>query len=830
MNFIESFDQNKLHYILSHPEEFEPKISKGGFAIPMSPACRTFLTNREFIKDDVFDYFAMPKKYLNLSLNGRQSVCYNYSKSSNDKSGRLFAADSMSLQNMPRLIRNTIAGDLYQDIDMVNAHPTILLMLCKKHDVRCSKLRKYVEKRDSVLKKVMDDNDVTRDVAKQVFLSLMNGGNASYKKLEKKSKFLTNYKKEMKLILERFGELYPEVYAERQKLSPNNPLGSTMNVIVCGYENTILVHMIDHFKKLNIIKNNAVLCFDGLMVPKTNEDLKLKDLERSINDKFRVEMKLKEKDMDERLKLPKFVPYYKRDPNDFIVTDKILPFLQLRDECQKIEKEISTDYDNIDGDSTDFETQLEDLASLFKAKIRRIVTRYAQYIIFERTEGKLYARLLKMTPREDNTQKIRTAFHWEMSEVTRAFKQAFDIVVKHKQLGVSISILDHVIEYCKHTVTVDAFQNFPGRPLFITKTINGNKAVILNAWRGRAMTPESIISEIEESLTKKEIKTFRKRIKKHIYDIFANGTKVEGEYIENWLACCVNDPTFFPGVASSFTSLPGAGKSRFLDNIFSQYFGSAYARTSGFDPSALGNDSIFMGTDIVVVDEIQITDKDSFDRVKNIITENTIKVRQMYRSAQTGVLNNTKFMFNSNHIDPFPFEGPNQRRFAKFRCSDSVIGDDKYFDQLYDDIPSLFYPYYFITMWTEEFEEQMKKYKFRNPKTIENDKSKAGHLSVVTKFCVDLSRETLNEKDTSEMSMNDLYDLFTQFCDSRRIKFVLNKHNFARNEDLKAILIDSDIRKRVGGKRTYVKVLNSSKTVEAKIKERFDLTLDDLHV
>ena len=49
--------------------------------------------------------------------------------------GRLFA-QSASLQNLPREFRGAIGAN-YHDLDMQNAHPTILLQYCKKNDIKC---------------------------------------------------------------------------------------------------------------------------------------------------------------------------------------------------------------------------------------------------------------------------------------------------------------------------------------------------------------------------------------------------------------------------------------------------------------------------------------------------------------------------------------------------------------------------------------------------------------------------------------------------------------------------------------------------------------------
>ena len=68
------------------------------------------------------------KKYISKS---RITKDFNLSKvkvsyKQNDSSGRLWAVGALSLQNVTREIRHTIANDFYIDVDIVNCHPTLI--------------------------------------------------------------------------------------------------------------------------------------------------------------------------------------------------------------------------------------------------------------------------------------------------------------------------------------------------------------------------------------------------------------------------------------------------------------------------------------------------------------------------------------------------------------------------------------------------------------------------------------------------------------------------------------------------------------------------------
>ena len=62
------------------------------------------------------------------------NVTYQPSKNLKNM-GRLFA-QSASLQNLPREFRGAIGNDYY-DLDMKNAHHSILLQHCQKNDIKC---------------------------------------------------------------------------------------------------------------------------------------------------------------------------------------------------------------------------------------------------------------------------------------------------------------------------------------------------------------------------------------------------------------------------------------------------------------------------------------------------------------------------------------------------------------------------------------------------------------------------------------------------------------------------------------------------------------------
>ena len=162
------------------------------------------------------------------------NVSYLPSKNLKNK-GRLFA-QSVSLQNLPREFRGVL-GTNYYDVDMKNAHPYILLQYCKKNGIICENLEYYVNNRDEVFKTFKNEYDMDKDNVKQLFLSIMNGGNRE----GITNTYFLKFKDECKRIHTFINSLNPDLYNEVKKRKEFNIDGSITNIILSEAENLILL-------------------------------------------------------------------------------------------------------------------------------------------------------------------------------------------------------------------------------------------------------------------------------------------------------------------------------------------------------------------------------------------------------------------------------------------------------------------------------------------------------------------------------------------------------------------------------------------------------------
>jgi hypothetical protein len=285
--YTELFDANKLAYIIANKQEFENHI-------------KTY---------NDWNPFLLPSKYLDSSLDNKVDVTYDFAKGSNN--GRLFAKKSLSLQSFCKEIRNCIAKDFYDDIDIVNCHPTILQNICKKNNIKCKKLELYVKNRDKIindllkLNKTLDKTDI-----KTVILSLLNGGSSGYFKIKQRTKWLLSFKKEVDIILDSICSQNETEFNLYKPKKDYNKKGSFVNSLLCIKENEILQTMIKYFKVKE--NDNVVLCFDGIMLEKgiVNKK-KIKKCEDIIKYECDIVIKLKIKEMEQFIKIPSDIPIYK---------------------------------------------------------------------------------------------------------------------------------------------------------------------------------------------------------------------------------------------------------------------------------------------------------------------------------------------------------------------------------------------------------------------------------------------------------------------------------------------------------------------------------------
>jgi len=96
-------------------------------------------------------------------------------KDSSEALGRLNAVGNVGLQGVKRDVRNFLAEPYYWDIDMIAAHPTLCLSMCRTQKLTCEYQTELIEKREEKLAELMDVMGCSRSTAKDYITILYFG-------------------------------------------------------------------------------------------------------------------------------------------------------------------------------------------------------------------------------------------------------------------------------------------------------------------------------------------------------------------------------------------------------------------------------------------------------------------------------------------------------------------------------------------------------------------------------------------------------------------------------------------------------------------------------
>lgn len=275
---------------------------------------------------------------------GTRKVSY---KPSSHGIGRVYADMGLSLQLFPKRIRHTLSSKLYHDIDMVNAHPILMLHLCGENQWPAPMLQQYVDNREFILESIMHDFGVTRKQAKELMLRLMYGGaltkwmqdelidtaelaatvstgeapvagstvsgTASVGSL---GLFLEQFEDELMhlrdLICHRFPQVYCIAKVGRGALKAKKTCAS---LILQQREHDVMMAMANYFRRAGWTV--GVYVFDGIMIEKRHDcpltRTVLQECQQFILDMTQFDVKIEEKPMNNPYSLDYELPRWDRD-------------------------------------------------------------------------------------------------------------------------------------------------------------------------------------------------------------------------------------------------------------------------------------------------------------------------------------------------------------------------------------------------------------------------------------------------------------------------------------------------------------------------------------
>lgn len=222
--------------------------------------------------------------------------------------GRVNPNRSLGLHTIRREIRHTLARKFYFDVDIKNAHPVLLSQICQHNDIKAPKLSEYIDKRMYILEDTMNRYKVSKDQAKNLFIRLLYFGEFKFWAIDNKlidvepTPFIKKFEKEIQIIGDKIikanRELKKEIEdAKNEDINEFKEKGTIVSYFLQEKECQILEVVYNYCKNNNIIINNAVLCNDGLMIPKANFNNELLEIfKNEVYDKlkFNIDFEVKE--------------------------------------------------------------------------------------------------------------------------------------------------------------------------------------------------------------------------------------------------------------------------------------------------------------------------------------------------------------------------------------------------------------------------------------------------------------------------------------------------------------------------------------------------------
>jgi len=195
-------------------------------------------------------------------VEGSHSVTY---KLSNKKAGKLgygrLYGDIGSLETLEREARGTLCREFYDDVDVVNCHPIILVQLAKReYNTPLPELEKYIQNRSAYLEQISEN----KDEAKKAIISVLYNGACKQDFLLPLAKEVKSFNKMLRK-LEKFQPLWETL---RNEL---NQYGSFLSFILQTEERHIMLSMRAHFEANG--RSVDVLAYDGVMIRKNDKPL-----------------------------------------------------------------------------------------------------------------------------------------------------------------------------------------------------------------------------------------------------------------------------------------------------------------------------------------------------------------------------------------------------------------------------------------------------------------------------------------------------------------------------------------------------------------------------
>jgi len=633
-----------------------------------------------------------------------------------DDDGRRFSRD-FSLTNMARPIRHTITRGCI-DIDMKNAHPCILLWLCKHHGIQCDLIEMYVNQRDKMIGELKEGRGLSRDGAKKMLLRAINRDDGLFQQTEDDPDWLYDYHQQCKKITEALSKFYPQYLAQadkskkRKDQSAWNMKGSALNRLLCHHENELL-SMVEK----TVVKHNGKVCnlaYDGCMIEDTfspDEIVELfKDIETEVQITYpNMVFKMDVKEMNE----------------GFLVPDNFIT---------KKERKVIAD----------------------KEKERRRVNRLIDKEVGEEDETEDYLEWKYVFEQKHCKIKEPTAILYKTSLDQYEFLSPMDLKQRYSHMG---------IQFVRF---IDRWWYDPEMRVYTRADIFSPSEEcpkdVFNLWKPYPFEGR----EVDMTTETMEMAYL---VLHHLFIVCGNEEQVH-EYLLDWIA-----QTFqYPHVKTTmptFASEEGAGKNTVAILLEKLMAKRSVLVTSKADEVFGKFNGSLAHCMVVVLNELSAVELRQYDGViKDLITDSSVSIQG--KGKENYPLRSMHRFINFTNKDYNPIQtSDGDRRKLIVRCSDEKIGDGVYFTRLYtclenEDVLTWLFQF-FMNRNIQEFNST----KGRNiPKTEYQMEIAHSNSDVVSDWLEYVIEEYHENRQETELrwSAQDQLSSFREYCSNHGVK------------------------------------------------------------
>ena len=697
----------------------------------------------------VFDSFYESHK------TGLADINYRFTKSL--RSGRRFST-TPSLQSIPRKTRHTLARGIYHDLDMKNAHPSILHHLSKLYKVECPVLNLYVNDRESVFNEL---SCFSKDIVKVEMLTIINGGDPTLCNYG----IIQDFVSEMNDLRDVIMKKNPSLKKRAEKKNPTNISGSCTNYLLCEWENNILTVMSEYLQENNI--EIGVLVFDGIMI-KTDYNIETlcTNLSECIKSRYNIDIVIVEKNMDEG---------YDHILDTFTnpIEDENIINSNDKDELEKEAKHNSSMIWNGSKDYT-----FEDFKLFTNILItHECIERFLKNNIYEvHNNGNSITYITRITSYDEQLDRnyISYVHNIKTIDLNRScLLLKYD--AKNKTSSRAEVLMTVVLSDLSRHCNLKCYSSLCFDPYLNKDHIrNQNK---FNMFRGFTLKNDNPYwkndSDISSSL-----------FFNHIRQYFCRGDQICFEYFLNWIAHMIQYPNVCAEVMIIIVSEQGLGKdmiSRFIGSIIGLDYYKVFDDVSNFFARFNGEQENAMLTVLNELAEGGDVIK-NHNKLKANITRLTTRVEKKgvepytvnHFSRYLGFTQNRKCINVENH----------DRRFFMLEGDNSIVGNHVYFNNLkkeLDDKDFMMKTFsYFGTKDLSSFE-------IRNiPMTDIKKEQKVNNLSSPLCFIMELfTIQQCDEQNNINIHTADLYLLYTNYIDTNGGTTIMRKNFVLEIQKLK---------------------------------------------